>query len=103
MSAPQRRYGESRLVDHSLPLACDSASGPQILPSPQGFGASFVAIPWVNPRSIETGWGSGRQIFEVVLFMQILVRENNVDQALRALKKKLQREGVPRDEAASPL
>jgi ribosomal protein S21 len=35
--------------------------------------------------------------------MQILVRENNVDQALRALKKKLQREGVPRDEAASPL
>jgi small subunit ribosomal protein S21 len=34
---------------------------------------------------------------EVVLFMQILVRENNVDQALRALKKKLQREGVYRE------
>jgi small subunit ribosomal protein S21 len=29
--------------------------------------------------------------------MQILVRENNVDQALRALKKKLQREGVYRE------
>ncbi|MEO6717894.1 MAG: 30S ribosomal protein S21, partial [Novosphingobium sp.] len=26
--------------------------------------------------------------------MQIMVRDNNVDQALRALKKKLQREGV---------
>jgi small subunit ribosomal protein S21 len=26
--------------------------------------------------------------------VQVLVRENNVDQALRALKKKLQREGV---------
>ena len=26
--------------------------------------------------------------------MQVLVRDNNVDQALRALKKKLQREGV---------
>ena len=26
--------------------------------------------------------------------MQVSVRENNVDQALRALKKKLQREGV---------
>ncbi|RZM12498.1 MAG: 30S ribosomal protein S21, partial [Sphingomonas sp.] len=25
--------------------------------------------------------------------MQIIVRDNNVDQALRALKKKLQREG----------
>lgn len=29
--------------------------------------------------------------------MQILVRENNVDQALRVLKKKLQREGVYRE------
>ncbi|MFT6475090.1 MAG: ribosomal protein S21, partial [Qipengyuania sp.] len=28
--------------------------------------------------------------------MQIMVRDNNVDQALRALKKKLQREGVYR-------
>ena len=29
--------------------------------------------------------------------MQVVVRENNVDQALRALKKKLQREGVYRE------
>ncbi len=29
--------------------------------------------------------------------MQILVRDNNVDQALRVLKKKLQREGVFRE------
>ena len=29
--------------------------------------------------------------------MQVLVRDNNVDQALRALKKKLQREGVYRE------
>jgi small subunit ribosomal protein S21 len=35
--------------------------------------------------------------FEVFRFMQILVRDNNVDQALRALKKKLQREGVYRE------
>ncbi|MGF7154696.1 small subunit ribosomal protein S21 [Novosphingobium gossypii] len=34
---------------------------------------------------------------EVFRFMQILVRDNNVDQALRALKKKLQREGVYRE------
>jgi small subunit ribosomal protein S21 len=33
--------------------------------------------------------------------MQILVRDNNVDQALRALKKKLQREGVSREKAAA--
>ena len=36
-------------------------------------------------------------VCEVWLFMQILVRDNNVDQALRALKKKLQREGVYRE------
>jgi len=29
--------------------------------------------------------------------VQVLVRDNNVDQALRALKKKLQREGVIRE------
>ncbi|WP_297107720.1 30S ribosomal protein S21 [uncultured Devosia sp.] len=29
--------------------------------------------------------------------MQVVVRDNNVDQALRALKKKLQREGVFRE------
>jgi small subunit ribosomal protein S21 len=29
--------------------------------------------------------------------MQVMVRDNNVDQALRALKKKLQREGVFRE------
>ncbi len=32
-----------------------------------------------------------------VVFVQVLVRDNNVDQALRVLKKKLQREGVFRE------
>src|SRR5688572_27737299 len=34
---------------------------------------------------------------ELYGLMQIIVRDNNVDQALRALKKKLQREGVYRE------
>ena len=34
---------------------------------------------------------------EINGFMQIIVRDNNVDQALRELKKKLQREGVYRE------
>jgi len=29
--------------------------------------------------------------------LQVLVRDNNVDQALRALKKKMQREGIFRE------
>jgi small subunit ribosomal protein S21 len=36
-------------------------------------------------------------LFGADVFMQIMVRDNNVDQALRALKKKLQREGVYRE------
>ena len=35
--------------------------------------------------------------------MQVSVRDNNVDQALRALKKKLQREGVRSEEHTSEL
>jgi small subunit ribosomal protein S21 len=35
--------------------------------------------------------------FEGRLRLQVVVRDNNVDQALRALKKKLQREGVFRE------
>jgi small subunit ribosomal protein S21 len=49
---------------------------------------------------------SGRAVFfvfnkgptaGVVWQVQVLVRDNNVDQALKALKKKLQREGVFRE------
>ena len=36
-------------------------------------------------------------IYEGRLCLQVVVRDNNVDQALRALKKKLQREGVFRE------
>jgi len=42
-----------------------------------------------------TGRRSNR--VEIDRLMQIIVRDNNVDQALRALKKKLQREGVYRE------
>jgi small subunit ribosomal protein S21 len=36
-------------------------------------------------------------LYESATTMLITVRDNNVDQALRALKKKLQREGVYRE------
>jgi small subunit ribosomal protein S21 len=44
------------------------------------------------------GWAIDSKLLEFHrAFMQIIVRDNNVDQALRALKKKLQREGVYRE------
>jgi small subunit ribosomal protein S21 len=56
------------------------------------FYVQFRAIP----RAFASA-GFWPSICEVCRFMQILVRDNNVDQALRALKKKLQREGVYRE------
>jgi len=40
---------------------------------------------------------SARTLEESGATVQVLVRDNNVDQALRALKKKMQREGVFRE------
>lgn len=37
------------------------------------------------------------RIWKEVIEVQVLVRENNVDQALRVLKKKMQREGIFRE------
>jgi small subunit ribosomal protein S21 len=51
-------------------------------------GASRADLPRALP--VETIRGG-------LNFMQIMVRDNNVEQALRALKKKLQREGVYRE------
>ena len=48
--------------------------------------AAYVSASWKNLERRE----------EVVL-VQVFVRDNNVDQALRALKKKMQREGVFRE------
>ncbi|GGZ06491.1 hypothetical protein GCM10011614_21800 [Novosphingobium colocasiae] len=70
-------------------------------------GPPNVAAPFEGRRPEILGFAvrlatvdAGRAVFvfcEVFRFMQILVRDNNVDQALRALKKKLQREGVYRE------
>ena len=47
-----------------------------------------IDAPWITGIDRKWSWTA---------FMQIIVRDNNVDQALRALKKKLQREGVYRE------
>lgn len=43
------------------------------------------------------GIGSGNRSIEEGYRVQVLVRDNNVDQALKVLKKKMQREGVFRE------
>ena len=39
----------------------------------------------------------GHSAWKEAIEVQVLVRENNVDQALRVLKKKMQREGIFRE------
>ena len=59
----------------------------------------------IGRRRLWTGGGAvdiqralaTRQLRKVVKSVQVMVRDNNVDQALRALKKKMQREGVFRE------
>jgi small subunit ribosomal protein S21 len=45
----------------------------------------------------ESGFGAPQHAWKEAIEVQVLVRENNVDQALRVLKKKMQREGIFRE------
>jgi small subunit ribosomal protein S21 len=49
------------------------------------------ASPAATPRIFLGAW------HEIGTILQVLVRDNNVDQALRVLKKKMQREGIFRE------
>jgi len=74
---------------------------PDLLQPPHSETAAFAAVPvcifrvgvrWttvpINPKSKRPEQGAQ---------VQVLVRDNNVDQALKALKKKMQREGIFRE------
>lgn len=50
----------------------------------------FIASPNLMVRLTNSKQRNG-------IHVQVLVRDNNVDQALRALKKKMQREGIFRE------
>ena len=47
-------------------------------------------------RTVATAIGDAAQTW-IGHSLQVLVRDNNIDQALRALKKKMQREGIFRE------
>jgi small subunit ribosomal protein S21 len=54
---------------------------------PRQGGAGVAPVPPCNPANLTA---KGARV-------QVLVRDNNVDQALKALKKKMQREGIFRE------
>jgi small subunit ribosomal protein S21 len=51
----------------------------------------------VRQRPVPLAGGSTNRSIEEEFRVQVLVRDNNVDQALKVLKKKMQREGVFRE------
>src|ERR1051326_7909042 len=58
-------------------------------------GAGSATNRW--NLSVCPSFGSTQATDRRRLFVQVLVRDNNVDQALKALKKKMQREGIFRE------
>jgi small subunit ribosomal protein S21 len=57
------------------------------------YGAGRFALATAAPFVRSTRSANPRREY----FLQVIVRDNNVDQALRVLKKKMQREGVFRE------
>jgi ribosomal protein S21 len=82
------------LFPHALSLAAGlSARDLLSALSIVGFSPSerkFIASPNLMVRLANSKQRNG-------IHVQVLVRDNNVDQALRALKKKMQREGIFRE------
>jgi small subunit ribosomal protein S21 len=65
-----------------------------------------VPLKWISPRGIRTTVAIGTGTVHIHILVsriqkessvQVFVRDNNVDQALKALKKKMQREGLFRE------
>jgi small subunit ribosomal protein S21 len=69
----------------------DEGSGSRPVRSEQAQAFSFHAAAAFRPC------GEGQRQPTIGYPLQVLVRDNNVDQALRVLKKKMQREGVFRE------
>jgi len=72
-----------------LPPLDGSHSAPHVLQTPFG--------PVGSPDEGLSFWPNSRDLKEGGPIVQVVVRDNNVDQALRALKKKMQREGIFRE------
>jgi len=53
--------------------------------------------PVGSPGEGRSFWQKTKEFEEGGPIVQVVVRDNNVDQALRALKKKMQREGIFRE------
>lgn len=63
------------------------------------FGLYNAATMWYSPRLVCSPIWNTPKYYELSgrNRLQVHVRDNNVDQALRALKKKMQREGIFRE------
>jgi ribosomal protein S21 len=91
-------------------LPCFPTGTPQISSASRRFRLDFAAAIWYPTHQLPAWWAARTQSICPAtrarwayneqrngILVQVLVRDNNVDQALRALKKKMQREGIFRE------
>lgn len=69
-------------------------TGPSAPPFPRVTACDTYAASELPPGTVS---GAPHRAWKEAIEVQVLVRENNVDQALRVLKKKMQREGIFRE------
>jgi small subunit ribosomal protein S21 len=82
------------ISDRRLPvMGRQSSAGRAIAPFQ---GAVVVFSAFLHSAGLHAFW-AGRAADGEFKIVQIVVRDNNVDQALKALKKKMQREGLFRE------
>lgn len=85
-------FDRLRLVFRPRPISFRSQSDWSVPRKARSLRVFATSVPWCRYRC---RYALPSTLKEAVL--QVLVRDNNVDQALRALKKNLQREGVFRE------
>lgn len=80
--------------------SCPAHACGQKTPLHKGDGACYTLRPHkgcARRACLFVAFAQHASLGRVTVNVQVLVRDNNVDQALRALKKKMQREGIFRE------
>ncbi len=91
-----RRPGASRLGALAAG-SCGQGGGGLVLTPPSARRDGFPGALPISPARRFSSRSGGGGPEEGLVIVQIFVRDNNVDQALKALKKKMQREGTFRE------
>src|SRR5690242_5814679 len=93
--SPRTKIGSTAIRQHLQTTLWRSPFPPELRPP---FGLAFARRSGARPDPLSRpAHVRVRKSDQGAMQLQVLVRDNNVDQALRVLKKKMQREGLFRE------